>query len=190
MKRSIVYTIVSVTDLILFAVCVAFLPARVSVHYAGGIADRFASPWVFLAFPAATALLSFAVFAAELRARPERRVYLMLAVFAAGAALAATGWVFLALAAQGAAYGEAVYMLPWTISTLVLASAGMLAGYFMHETKAPRLSACGTDVFAASLAGFVVSAGIAFGAAAFDWVGFLLFALMLAAAIPRAWLRK
>ena len=190
MKRSVFYTVLSVVDLALFAIAVACLPEQVSVHYTGGVADRFASPWVLLSFPAAAAFIALGVFAAELKAKPIGRTYILLALFAAGGTLAALGWGYLALAAQGAVYGEAVYMLPWFIATLVLTSVGMLAGYLLHDAGKGRLSVCGRDVFAASLAGFVVSTGVAFGAAAFDWVGFLLFALMLAVAIPCAWLRK
>ena len=65
MKRSAVFAVVSAVSLILFAVSAALLPAQVSVHYTGAVADRFASPWVLLSFPAAAALLTPPAFAAR-----------------------------------------------------------------------------------------------------------------------------
>lgn len=190
MKHSILYTVLSVLNLITFAIVVACLPKEVAVFYNAGIVERLGSPWVFLAFPAVTAFLALGVFVVELRAKPKRRLAFLLSLFAAGIALSALGWAYLALAAQGAGFGEHVYMMPWFVVTLVLTSLGMLLGYLFGASKTTRLAAFGVPLFAASLAGFAAAVGIAFGVPAFDWAALLVYIVLLAAALPIAWFRK
>lgn len=185
MKRVVLYTLISVLNLIVFAIAAAFLPAQVAVHFTGGAAERFVSPWVLLAFPAAAAMISLAGFAAELRMKSARRTYLLLALFALGGVLSLLGWRALALAAQGASYGETVYGLPWFTVAIALATLGLLAGYFFaaKEGLPEALSGRAVNVFAASLAGYVVSVSLAFGVPVCDWASAAIVLIMLAAAV-------
>lgn len=195
MKSSVFYTVISLLGLVAFAAVTAVLPAQVSVHYTGGVADRFASPWVFLAFPAAAAMISFALFAVVARMKTPRRVYVLLALFAAGGALSSLGWGFLAHAAQGAVYGERVTVMPWFIAALALTTLGMLAGYLFgaHGRMPALLSSRAPVLAAASLAGQTVCVALAFSVPpAYDWIGFLLSCVFLTAVLlpPPARLRK
>ncbi len=195
MKSSVFYTVTSLLGLIAFAAVTAFLPAQVSVHYTGGVADRFASPWVFLAFPAAAAMLSFAVFAVGARMKPPRRAYVLLALFATGGVLSSLGWGFLAHAAQGAAFGDRIAVMPWLIAALSLTTLGMLTGYlFGALSKLPvLLSSRAPVLFAASLAGQVVCIALAFSVPpAYDWIGFLIACVLLTVVLlpPPARLRN
>lgn len=105
MKTAIIYTVLSLIDLIAFVAGVAALPAEVPIHFNGQmIADAIGSPWVFVAFPGAAALISIGLFAA-LTLKKNRPVTMGL-LGAAGIALVTIGWTFFALAASGAGAGE------------------------------------------------------------------------------------
>ena len=141
MKVSILYTVLSVLNLIAFAIVVSLLPASVPVHFNGaGVVDRLGSAWEYIAFPSITALLSIGVFIIMLRMKSANRKYFAIALALVGGLFLCMGWAFLGLAAQGAEYGEkvgfpfaAVSALP--ISLLLIAFGAMMprleANYFL-----------------------------------------------------------
>ena len=65
MRAAILYTVVSLVNLIAFAVGILFLPAQVPIHFNAALtADAMGSPWVYLSLPGAAALISAGIWAA------------------------------------------------------------------------------------------------------------------------------
>lgn len=127
MKTAILYTVVSILDLIGFAIGVSFLPAQVPIHFdAAMTADVVGSPWVYLALPGAAALISGGMWAAL--AQKKNRAITLSFLTALGIVFATMGWVFFALVAGGVEVGEkAAFPFPLLIGlplTLLLAWFG------------------------------------------------------------------
>lgn len=107
MKTAILYTVISLLNLIGFVVGVSLLPAQVPIHFdASMTADVVGSPWVFLALPGGAALVSGGMWAA-LGQKKNRKITVSL-LTAIGIVLAAIGWAFFALVSGGVAVGEKV----------------------------------------------------------------------------------
>lgn len=105
MRSAIFYTVFSVINLLGFLAGVLLLPAQVPIHFGAQlVADRLGSPWVYLAFPGATALVSGGIWAA-LNLKKNRAVTIGL-LSAVGAILCTIGWAFFALVAGGVSLGE------------------------------------------------------------------------------------
>ena len=105
MKTAIVYTVLSLLNLVGFAVGVSFLPAEVPIHFdAAMTADTLGSPWVYLALPGAAALISAGLWASLVQ-KKNRAVTVGL-LSALGVVFAAIGWVFFALVSSGVKVGE------------------------------------------------------------------------------------
>lgn len=106
MKSAIVYTVLSVVNLIAFAVCMCFLPAQVPVHFNWeGVCDSLGSPWLFIGLPAAAALVSAGLWASLLSRSERNGKIIVVTLSAVGAVLAYLGWLSFALAAAGTALG-------------------------------------------------------------------------------------
>ena len=101
MKTAIIYTVLSVLNLIGFAVGAALLPARVPVHFdAAGLANRFGSPWEYIAFPAVTALMTLGLWVVALGRRGKKRTILAALFCGLGAVFACLGWMFFGIISQ------------------------------------------------------------------------------------------
>ncbi len=140
MSSAILYTALSVVNLVAFLVGIVFLPERAPVHFdAHGLVDGFSSSWSYAAFPAAAALLSLGVWVVALK---KKRSVLIIAIFGAlGTALAAIGWVFFGFAAQNLELGErpafpypAVTVFPLSV---LLIAAGFCLPRFGQYVKRP-----------------------------------------------------
>ena len=108
MKLTITYTVLSLVNLIGFVIGVLALPAQVPIHFNWEmVADVVGSPWVYLALPAAAALISVALWVATLSKKEKNRKILLGVFSAIGAVLSVIGWVFFALA-SGVEVGEKV----------------------------------------------------------------------------------
>lgn len=102
MKVSVFYTVLTLVNLIAFAVGVVLLPGSVAVHFDGNLAaDRLGSAWVYVAFPAAAALISAGVWITALRKKSVVTALLC----TLGGVLSCMGWTFFSLAAQGTELG-------------------------------------------------------------------------------------
>ena len=106
MFQATLYTVLSLFNLICFVGGVLVLPSEVPIHFDGLTADAVGSPWVFVALPAAAALISAAIWTASLMKRSKTRTVLLCCLSAVGAALAVLGWVFFALISSGVSAGE------------------------------------------------------------------------------------
>lgn len=200
MKVSILYTALSVLNLIAFAIVVAFLPASVPVHFENLTVDRFGSAWVFIAFPAVTALLSLGVLMLRLKAKERGREYLnviSLVIAAVGAVFACVGWTFVGLSSQSVEFGMKVSFPYAAVTALPLSMAMFIFGFIVYDGSFTRLlSAHGAQVNEAlrkraDRAGgifFMIAAGIAailavvFACLTFspraDWVAIVVLAVL------------
>lgn len=107
MYAAIVYTALSVLNLIGFVAGILTLPAQTPIHFdASMTADAVGSPWVFVALPAATALISAAIWTTSLSKREGNRKIFSVCLSAVGAILAVVGWVFFALISSGVQAGQ------------------------------------------------------------------------------------
>ncbi len=107
MKTAVIYTVISLLNLIGFLAGTLTLPAVVPIHFDLQLtADTVGSPWVFLALPAASALISAGVWAAVFSAKMKRRALVAVLLSALGAVFAYLGWIFFALVSGGAGIGE------------------------------------------------------------------------------------
>lgn len=107
MKTAIMYTVLSVVNLVGFAVGLTFLPPSVPVHFnIHGAVNGTGSPWVFVAVPACAALISAGLWAATFSRREKNRAVATGLLSLTGALLVCLGWVFFGLAAGGAQFGE------------------------------------------------------------------------------------
>ncbi len=105
MRTAVIYTILSLVNLIGVVIGVSLLPAEVPIHFDASLtADTVGSPWVYLAFPAVAALLSAGIWAAL--AQKRNRTVTLLILSAAGIVLSTVGWTLFGLAASGAKFGE------------------------------------------------------------------------------------
>lgn len=138
MKTSIFYTVLSILNLIAFAIVVALLPASVAIRFNGLTVDGLGSAWVYIAFPAVSALLSLAVFVLRFRAKGQKgnvRSIISYVVIGLGAAFACIGWTFAALGSQGAGFGDKVFFPYATVSVLPISFLVIALGFVM-----PRLT--------------------------------------------------
>lgn len=127
MKTAVIYTVLSLVSLIGFVVGILFLPEEVAVHFNfEGVCDRMGSPWVYIALPAAAALVSAGLFAAAWKENKNSRI-LNICLVVVGAVLTVLGWVIFALGARGTQLGEklrfpfsAAILLPLAVLTMVL----------------------------------------------------------------------
>ncbi len=186
MKVSVYYTAISVLNLLAFTVAVACLPAEVPIHYAHGVVDRLGSPWVFLALPAVSALLSLAVWAVRLKGKKTLPV-LLLAI--AGGCFSVLGWIFLGLSAQNAAFGDRVFFPYAAVTALPLSYLTLGCGVGL----APILAEEDTRFFeiaftAAGGIGAVVSSAL-IAVPRLGWVALLVFFVLLLAAAVAVYLR-
>lgn len=107
MFAAAVYTVFSLLNLIGFVGGVLVLPSEVPIHFnASMTADAVGTPWVFVALPAAAALISAAIWTSSLSKRPQNKKILISILSAVGAVLACIGWVFFALISSGVRAGE------------------------------------------------------------------------------------
>ncbi len=105
MKAAAVYTVLSLLNLIGFAVGVSFLPAEVPIHFnASMTADAVGSPWVYLAIPGISALISAGLWASLVQ--KKNRAITMGLLTAVGVVFATIGWTFFALVSSGVRVGE------------------------------------------------------------------------------------
>lgn len=106
MKTAVLYTVLAVVNLIVFAVCAAFLPAQVPVHFNWeGVCDQLGSPWLFIAMPAAAALVSAGIWSGVASGKEKNGKIITTTLSVLGALLAYIGWLAFALAASGTELG-------------------------------------------------------------------------------------
>lgn len=104
MTTAVLYTVLSLLNLIGFTVGVSLLPAEVPIHFDASLtADAVGSPWVFLALPGAAALISAGIWASLVQ--KKNRGVTVGVLTALGIALATVGWTFFALVAGGVRMG-------------------------------------------------------------------------------------
>lgn len=109
MKTALIYTVLALTNLIGFAVGVAFLPAQVPVHFDWqGIVDGLGSPWVFLGLPALAAVISVGLWTVVATHAQKNKKPIEIALVCLGILLIYLGWLFFAASAGGAQLGEKV----------------------------------------------------------------------------------
>ena len=134
-KTAILYTVLSLISLIGFVVGILFLPEEVAVHFNfEGVCDRMGSPWVYIALPAAAALVSGGLFVAAWKERKNARI-LNLCLVVVGAVLTVLGWALFALGAQGTQLGEKLNF-PFAVAILLpLAILIMVMGNYMPVAK-------------------------------------------------------
>lgn len=140
MKSAITYTVLAILNLVGYTIGVALLPSPVPIHFDVTLtADAMGSAWVYLAFPAAAALISVAVWTAALSRNEKNRTILMGLMSGIGAVFACIGWIFFALFSGGVGYGEEVpfpfaltFVLPFSLFIMWL-------GNYMPRVKPNRL---------------------------------------------------
>lgn len=134
-KTAILYTVLSLISLIGFVVGILCLPEEVAVHFNfEGVCDRMGSPWVYIALPAAAALVSAGLFVTAFREKKNARV-VNICLVVVGAVLTVLGWVIFALGAQGTQLGEKLHF-PFAVAILLpLAILIMVMGNYMPVAK-------------------------------------------------------
>ncbi len=139
MKTAIVYTVLSIVNLIAFAVGLTFLPAEVAIHFDfKGVVDGIGSPWVYVSIPAVSAVVSAGVWAA-LHSKNEKNAKISVGLLAAlGAVFAVLGWTFFALAAQGLALGEKSKFPFALVTILPLSLLFVFFGNYLPRIKPNR----------------------------------------------------
>lgn len=145
MRSAITYTALTLFSLIAFLIGIILLPAEVPIHFGDGMkADLFGSPWILIAFPAAAALLSAAVWGVCAPYKMKNRgVYLVL-IAVVGAVLEVIGWCFFALASSGTKEGESAPFPIFLICVLTLSLLVMIVGSGLSQLEGKsRLSAKG-----------------------------------------------
>lgn len=126
MKTAITYTVLSTLNLIGFVIGVILLPAQVPIHFDVNMtADAVGSPWVYVALPAAAALISAALLTTSISKRGKNRKLLNGLLAGLGAILICIGWAFFALIASGVKVGERVNF-PFALVTLLPISILMI----------------------------------------------------------------
>lgn len=143
MKTAILYTVFTIINLIGFVIGVLFLPDQVPIHFNSGLtADVVGSPWVYVALPAAAALVSTAIWTAsiskklkDLSKRGSAREIVIGILAGIGAILAIMGWIFFALIASGVKVGEkANFPIP-LVTILPLSVLVLFFGNYLSEGK-------------------------------------------------------
>ncbi len=136
MKTAIVYTVLSLVNLLAFAVGTAFLPQEVAIHYDWqGAVDALGSPWVFVALPAATACLSAGIWWAGITQKKKNAEVISIVLSVLGAALAIIGWLFFVLSVQGAEMGETT-KFPFAVAIgMPISLFAVVAGNYMPVLK-------------------------------------------------------
>lgn len=137
MKTAVLYTVLSVLDLVGFAVGIGFLPAQVPIHFnASMTADAIGSPWVYVALPGASALIS-AGFWASLAQKKNRAVTVGI-LAALGILFATIGWAFFALIASGVELGESAVFPVELVVLLPLSLLFVWVGNYMPRIEPNR----------------------------------------------------
>lgn len=140
MFAAIVYTVLSVLNLIGYVTGVLFLPAETPIHFDGALtADAVGSPWVFVSLPAAAALISAAIWTSSLSKREKNRKILIGALSAVGAVLAVIGWVFFALIAGGVQAGERANFPVVLCVVMPLSLLVVFSGVLIRKIKRNKL---------------------------------------------------
>lgn len=190
MKVSVYYTVISVLDLIAFMIVVACLPAEVPIHYAhGGMVDRLGSPWVYLAMPAVSALISLAVWAVRLKGKKTALPTVLLVV--AGGLFSVLGWIFLGLGAQNALFGEEVRFPYAALTALPISYLIMACGVAFPETLGEGEELLFEVAFvAAGGASAIVSMALICVDPALGWVAMVVCGAALLAAVGTVFLKK
>lgn len=134
-KTAILYTVLSLISLIGFVVGILCLPEEVAVHFNfEGVCDRMGSPWVYIALPAAAALVSAGLFVTAFREKKNARV-VNICLVVVGAVLTVLGWALFVLGAQGTQLGEKL-RFPFSAAILLpLAVLIMVLGNYMPVAK-------------------------------------------------------
>lgn len=118
MRTAGVYTLLSLFNLLGFAVGVMLMPPTVVTQFgAGFVANGVGSPWVYLALPASAAVLSLGLWAAVAVQKKHVRLTCSLLV-GAGIVLATLGWIFFAVASSGVGMGEKAEFPAWLTAVL------------------------------------------------------------------------
>ena len=126
MKTAITYTVLSLLNLIGFVIGVCLLPAQVPIHFnVNMVADAVGSPWVYVALPAAAALISAAIWTTTVSKKERNRKIISGVLAGVGAILICMGWAFFALIASGVEVGNKVDF-PIALVTVLPLSLGML----------------------------------------------------------------
>ncbi len=184
MKLSLYYTIITVLNLIAFAVVTACLPASVPLHVSHGVVEQVGSPWVFLALPAVSALLSLGVFL-TLLSNGKRKIVVCSVIVALGGIFLSLGWMFMAIAVQPAAFGEKIFFPYATVSALPL-SLLLMGGCLLFKNRRDKLVVLSAGFFSAACA--VVFSCIV--VVRVDYVALIVLCLALIASCALLFLRK
>lgn len=136
MKGMIVYTVLSVINLIAFAIGISFLPSVVPIHFDWNLTvDAVGSPWWTVAFPAVAALISAGLWAeAASRKNGNNRKIITVTLIVMGAFFVYLGWIFFAIAQCGT-IGDRI-AFPFALVILLPLSLGICA----FGNYAPRIA--------------------------------------------------
>lgn len=136
MKTAIIYTALSLLNLIVFLIGVAFLPDTVAIHFnAKGIVDGVGSPWVLVSVPAAATIVSAGLCIAFLSHNERNRKLMCAFVYAVSAILIVLGWVFFALSSQTQGLGDKINFPFALITVLPISLLLLFFGNYMPRIK-------------------------------------------------------
>ena len=136
MKTAITYTVLSLLNLIGFVVGICLLPAQVPIHFnVNMVADAIGSPWVYVALPAAAALISAAIWTTTVSKKEKNRKIISGSLAGLGAVLVCIGWAFFALIASGVEAGEQVDFPFALVIVLPLSLAVLFFGNYLPRVE-------------------------------------------------------
>ena len=136
MKTAITYTTLTLINLIGFVVGISLLPSQVPIHFnASMTADAVGSPWVYLALPAAAAIISAAIWTTNVSKNKKNRAIITGVLAGLGAVLVCVGWVFFALIASGVEAGESVEFPVMTTIVLPLSLFVLFGGNYLPRVE-------------------------------------------------------
>ena len=136
MKTAITYTTLSLLNLIGFVVGICLLPAQVPIHFnVNMVADAVGSPWVYVALPAAAALISAAIWTVTVSKKEKNRKIMTGLLAGVGAILICMGWAFFALIASGVEVGEKVDFPIALVAVLPLSLLVLFLGNYLPRVE-------------------------------------------------------
>lgn len=150
MKAAVVYTVLSLADLLAFFIGVLCLPELVPVHFDAGMrVDALGSPWSLVGLPAASALLSAAIWICVLVQKKNRALTCAIFTFM-GIVFSVLGWTFFGLAASGMQLGEKTDFPIGLVTALPLSLLLAWLGNYLPRVEPNRLIGIRTPATLAS----------------------------------------
>lgn len=137
MKGIILYTALSLLNLIGYAIAVAFLPAVVPMHFDWKLTvDSVGSPWWLVALPSVAALISAGLWAEVASGkRGKNAKFVSITLVMIGCVFVYLGWMFFAFVSGGGALGDKVNF-PFAVAIILPLSMALCA----FGNYAPRIA--------------------------------------------------